>query len=433
MPPKCRLPIRLKHNETMASSPSPAKQRARLTDRLTGRLTGVDLLRGLSIFFVLMNHVNMRLLFAHVPYSRALPPWLVPILVWNGQYGVQIFFAVSGFLITSTSLRRWGTLGNVRPAAFYRLRIARIAPLLLALLAVLSVMHFAGVPGYVVAAETGGLPRALIAAITFHINWLEATRGYLPGNWDILWSLSVEETFYLVFPIACLLSGRARRFGFALFLALLFALVLIGPVARWHAFAHNPVWGEYSYLGGMDAIALGCLTAILLDRVRISRAAVWFAAIASAAMLLFTLAFSDQVEALHLGKLGLDMTITGIGACLLIAVAAETARRDAGNPSKVSKILGWISAPVLLLGRNSYEIYLTHMFAVMGLFAVFVRMGKPLAWVPALFLAVIVVAALAGGAISGWYSESLNRRLRRGLREAAVSGPSIAPPPRPRR
>ena len=72
------------------------------------RIDGIDLLRGLSIMLVLMNHVNMRLLFAHVPYTRGLPSQLVDSLVWNGQFGVQIFFAVSGYLITSTSLRRWG-------------------------------------------------------------------------------------------------------------------------------------------------------------------------------------------------------------------------------------------------------------------------------------------------------------------------------------
>jgi peptidoglycan/LPS O-acetylase OafA/YrhL len=100
------------------------------------RVDGIDLLRGLAIFFVLMNHVNMQLLFAHVPYTQGLPKQLVWSLVWNGQQGVQIFFAVSGFLITSTSLRRWKSLAQVSVADFYRLRFARIAPLLVGLLAI---------------------------------------------------------------------------------------------------------------------------------------------------------------------------------------------------------------------------------------------------------------------------------------------------------
>jgi peptidoglycan/LPS O-acetylase OafA/YrhL len=102
----------------------------------------------------------MRLLFAHVPYAQGLPDQLVSPLVWNGQYGVQIFFAVSGFLITSTALRRWGSLSAVSIPDFYRLRFARIAPLLLLLLAVLSLLHLAGVPNFVVSTKTGGLGRA---------------------------------------------------------------------------------------------------------------------------------------------------------------------------------------------------------------------------------------------------------------------------------
>ena len=91
------------------------------------RLDGIDLLRGLAIFFVLMNHVNIRLLGADVLYTRFLPEQLVHFLVWNGQLGVQMFFAVSGFLITSITLRRWGSLAAVSLRGFYLLRFARIA------------------------------------------------------------------------------------------------------------------------------------------------------------------------------------------------------------------------------------------------------------------------------------------------------------------
>lgn len=88
-----------------------------------------------------MNHVNMRLCSAGVPYTEGLPDQLLHSLVRSGQFGVQMFFAVSGFLITSTTLRRWGSLSKVNPGDFYLLRIARIAPLLLLLLAVLSAIH----------------------------------------------------------------------------------------------------------------------------------------------------------------------------------------------------------------------------------------------------------------------------------------------------
>src|SRR5579872_4965098 len=188
------------------------------------RIDGIDLLRGLAIFFVLMNHVNIRLLLAKVPYTQGIPRQIVHLLVWNGQYGVQMFFAISGFLITSISLRRWGSLSQINIREFYRLRVARIAPLLLLLLAVLSGLHFAGLPDFVVTAKTGGLGRALLAALTLHINLLEAQRGYLPGSWDVLWSLSVEEMFYLFFPLVCRMFGRGK-----LFFAILLTFVVLGP------------------------------------------------------------------------------------------------------------------------------------------------------------------------------------------------------------
>jgi peptidoglycan/LPS O-acetylase OafA/YrhL len=88
-----------------------------------GRIDGVDLLRGLAIFFVLMNHVNMRLLMRTCLTQNGLPPQLVSSLLWNGQPGVRIFFVISVFLITATTLRRWGALFRVSLRGFYLMRL----------------------------------------------------------------------------------------------------------------------------------------------------------------------------------------------------------------------------------------------------------------------------------------------------------------------
>jgi peptidoglycan/LPS O-acetylase OafA/YrhL len=362
------------------------------------RLDGVDLLRGLAILFVLMNHVNMRLVIAHIPYGEALPHQLLRTLVWNGQRGVQIFFAVSGFLITSTTLRRWGTLSQIRVRDFYLLRFARIAPLLLLLLTILSALHFARVPQFVVAARTGGLGRALLAALTFHVNWLEASRGYLPGSWDILWSLSVEEAFYLFFPLVCRLFGRSKRFGRGeLLFGILAAFIILGPLAR-TIFAHdNEVWREVSYLGGMDAIAFGCLTAILLPKLQLPRGGLLGIQITGIAVM-----FSVLTLPLHsLARTGLDMTILALGTCMVIAAVAQTRRKG-----------WWIMRPFLWLGRRSYEVYLTHMFVVFALFSLFLRLRTQFRSVPALFVSVVILAALLGEAVARFYSEPMNRFLR---------------------
>jgi len=343
-----------------------------------------------------MNHVNMRLLGAKVPYTHGLPPQLVYTLVWNGQFGVQIFFAVSGFLITSTTLRRWGSISTVNIREFYQLRFARIAPLLLLLLAILSGLHLAHIKNFVISPKTGGLERALFAALTFHINLLEAQRGYLPASWDILWSLSVEEMFYLFFPLVCRLFRRER-----FLLAPLLVFVLLGPFARSNTFNHNPVWREYSYLGGMDAIALGCLTALFVARHSLSRPALWIFGITGTILLTFSLGFSIRAYAWGLGRNGLNMTILAIGTCLLIAVSAQT-RWQAPR----------ILTPLLRLGQRSYEVYLTHVFVVLGFFSLFLAASKPMKYVPALFIVVILISGLLGELVARVYSEPINHRLR---------------------
>ncbi len=346
-----------------------------------------------------MNHVNIRLLGADVPYTKYLPAQLVHFLVWNGELGVQMFFAVSGFLITSITLQRWGSLAQISLRGFYRLRFARIAPLLLLLLMVLSGLHLAGVHHFVVPAEKGGLGRALLAALTFHVNVLEAHRGYLPGNWDILWSLSVEEIFYLIFPIACWVLGRSR-----LFWIILFSLVVLGPFARTR-FAHgNEIWEEYSYLGGMEGIALGCLTALILARARLSRPVIWALGGVGTVIVTASLIFSWQGYVGWLGRTGLNMTVLGVGTCMFIAATAQTRWR---SPR-------WLT-PLLGIGRYSYEVYLTHMFVVFALFGLFLDAGKPMRLVPVFFVAVILISGLLGAAVASSYSEPMNRFLRRGL------------------
>ncbi len=338
----------------------------------------MDLLRGLAIFFVLMNHINIRLRGARIPYTHGLPEHLVNSLFWNGQQGVQIFFAVSGFLITTTALKRWGD--GIDIPAFYRLRFARIAPLLLLLLAILSTLDLAQVKNYVIRPQVATLPRALLAALTFHVNVLEATRGYLPANWDILWSLSVEEVFYLVFPLV-------RRYT-KLFIGLLIVCVILGPISRTHG---NEVWREYSYLGGMDAIALGCLTALLIPRFKFAPKIL---IALGAPLMLFTLCYYRPI--------GPGMTILAIGTCLIIAASAQTQWR-------APRIL----TPLTKLGERSYEVYLTHMFIVFLFFDLFVQFGKQMKLVPILFVTIILISGLVGDSVARLYSEPMNRVLRK--------------------
>ena len=206
--------------------------------------------------------------------------------------------------------------------------------------------------------------------------------------------------FYLAFPLVARLLRKKW-----LLTCLLILFVIAGPFARVKAFNPNPVWREYSYFGGMDGIALGCLTAMLFSKRSLSKAAALSAGVIGTTLIVFTLCFSILRYKWGLGKSGLNFTILAIGVSLTIAAASQ-------SPWRAPKVFG----PLLVLGQRSYEIYLTHMFAVLALFSVFTHLNNPLNGVPILFVASIITAGGLGWLIATIYAEPMNLWLRRRLR-----------------
>jgi peptidoglycan/LPS O-acetylase OafA/YrhL len=366
----------------------------------------VDVLRGISILSVVLLHIRLRLLFAHKSLSLVLPARVHHLLFENAVDGVPIFFAISGFLITYTCLRRFGSLRNMSARVFYRIRFARIAPLLLLVLGVLSALHLAHISAFVIPASRSTLPRALLAALTFHLNWLEGMHGYLPAAWDVLWSLSVEEMFYVFFPLACLLLLRWRGGKYA-FGALMLSLMIMGPFARTVWTATNLIWQEKSYLGGTDCIAFGVATALLLgwcertnkrpsDRTLLG--IVWSGAIVMVVLILpYRLPWSQL-----LGRSGTWNTVMILGVCAVIF--GTVVRNRAGRM--------W-SAPLRWFGRQSYEVYMTHEFVVILMTELAVRLAITrgrylLLWA----FATLLLTAPLGWLVATYFSEPMNRRLR---------------------
>jgi peptidoglycan/LPS O-acetylase OafA/YrhL len=96
--------------------------------RGTLRNSRIDLMRGVSILLVLFHHFNIAYHLSDTSLAT-MPGWnAVRAIARNGNYGVTMFFVISGFLITSNAKRRWSALNRVDCRAFYALRFVRVAP-----------------------------------------------------------------------------------------------------------------------------------------------------------------------------------------------------------------------------------------------------------------------------------------------------------------
>jgi peptidoglycan/LPS O-acetylase OafA/YrhL len=373
------------------------------------RLDRIDLLRGVSILAVIFSHTTIFLPAFGVKPGVNISETLYKALFDNGHYGVWMFFAISGFLITLTSLRRFRSLDQLKPATFYRIRFARIAPTLLAALAVLSVLHLAKVPFFVIGPQFGSLRHVVFAALTFQINWLQGQHGWLPGSWLHFWSLSVEEMFYLFFPLACLLLRR--RWSVPILVALLLLLLRMGPLHRWPAFQTNDAWIYMSYLGNMDMIVIGCVFGFMADKLshlRWQRATPLIRVLEMVGVLTLIYLAIPSWGWTHLaplvrgqwalGRRGLHVDVVAIATCLLMT--GGVLRSVPGSR--------W-SWPLRWMGSHSYEIYLSHMFVLIALNPYTMRWRPPLAlWIAT----AVVLSSVLGYLVSRFLSEPANRLLR---------------------
>jgi|SRR6188768_2527826 len=358
----------------------------------------IDALRGWAVLSVVLLHINIRVPFASCALGQSLPKPLSKFLFWSGYHAVMVFFVVSGFLITRLSLERWGRLERIDVRAFYRLRFARIAPMLALFVVVQSVLQTAQVTGFSDEKPVASLATTLFAVLTFRVNWLEAKLGYLPGAWDVLWSLSVEELFYLAFPLV----ARIVRPWPAL-IALLLALIAIGPFARVSSSA-NEMWRDHSYLSCMGEIAVGCLAAWISARRKSSPAEAKALFVVGVALMSLVLLFRPIVRALGLYEVGLDVTVLSFGtAAVLVACSA---------PSGWGRSLARAPfAPLRWFGRNSYEVYLSHLFLILPATALWKRVGVA-PFTPLFYLGILLGSGLLGAWLSNGYSRPLSQSLR---------------------
>ena len=143
----------------------------------------IDCLRGVAILLVVIHHLALpfRLPLAPSLAGAWLPKRLIDAISFNGYEAVFIFFVISGFLITTRLLARDGDLRRVDLRAFYRARATRILPLLLVMLALLSILALVGVPGFA-PGERQSLAGLLGSALSFTFNWYEGRTGWAPST-----------------------------------------------------------------------------------------------------------------------------------------------------------------------------------------------------------------------------------------------------------
>jgi len=362
------------------------------------RVAPIDLLRGVAIGLVLLLHYSLSYRLS----KSVLADWFgadaVRTVVNNGNYGVTMFFVVSGYLITSNTLRRFGSLGGVDVRAFYVMRAARILPPLLLAVSVIVGLGLLGVPMFGNTDGGKNLPLsyyflAVGSVLTFTHNLLMQSVGYFNYCLNIYWSLSVEEVFYLAFPVLCVLARRRW-----LIVAMCLCAIAIGPVYR-HVHADDELYFMYGYAACFDAIAFGCLAALLADSAQPAPGvARWLSVAAALALAAAYLAGIRHHEAFGFSA------VAASAAVLVWCASASTGQ-------------GWADArgfaPLRWAGRHSYELYLFHIIVLAAMRELVPRAQMAVEWkLPGLAL-FIALSACVAGLVARYFSEPINAALRR--------------------
>jgi len=268
----------------------------------------------------------------------------------GGWLGVDIFFTLSGFLITSLLLQEWARAGRIMLRDFYGRRARRLLPALFLAIALVGVEYVAD-PSL----DTGlPYPVAAFSVIFYSGNWLEALlhRTDVLGLLDHTWSLAIEEQFYLVWPLAlffCLRRHLAARSLFVLALSLAVTSAVL-RAALWHL----GVSGVYYRTDARaDGLLIGC-----------AAAALWSTARARELMHRWTglpvAIFGVAVVAVAALRLGTNSPSTYDGALFLVVLAAAVVilHTLAHDGSVLTR--GLKTRPAVWIGARSYGIYLYH-------------------------------------------------------------------------
>lgn len=285
-----------------------------------GRIAGLDGLRALSILLVV---------FSHVLTAYPLPEFAFLWRLDMGAAGVNVFFTISGYLITTLLLNEERRAGIISILGFYGRRFFRIVPAYLVYLITVWIFVHLGF----LEIDT----KSFLAAI-FYLT------DYVVVPWELThtWSLSVEEQFYLLFPLALIRMQRRRLVVFLMIFPVL--VIAARSLDYWGMW---PVTTRHSFEGRSDAIAFGCLAAIF-KQYGISR---WQSLVVRGSL---PISIACLLVAVSLpmgsGRQVFFMSLVGIAAALIVFYCAN--RQDSGLTAFLEL------APLKWTGLVSYSVYL---------------------------------------------------------------------------
>lgn len=202
------------------------------------RVPSLDGLRGLSILIVIVGHAA----------GTHGVPLFFEKLHHLGNWGVKFFFVISGFIITKLLLDEQVRHGSINFASFFVRRTAKIFPAYFIYVLVIGVAATAGLVKL--------MPGDFWHAMTFTMNYHYERGWYLNHTW----SLAVEEQFYLVWPLAIILIGRARLSTVCI---LIIALAPVYRAISWIFFEATPSEMTRALPAAADALAVGALMSLL--------------------------------------------------------------------------------------------------------------------------------------------------------------------------
>jgi peptidoglycan/LPS O-acetylase OafA/YrhL len=307
-----------------------------------GYKLSLDGLRGFAVLVVMAHH-------AFLPFCE------------GGKVGVDIFFVLSGFLITSLLLEEQRKTNGISLRNFYIRRILRLIPALAVLLLFVQCYSLIWLRG----ARFWQTEKAILAVIFYSANWIRAYRLGGLSHLGHAWSLSIEEQFYLIWPFAFafLLRNGKSQAAILKLLGLAILVVWLRRLLLWHGITSL----DRIYFGGdtrSDELLAGCALAIWLHMKdfpwRTVQGSIAYLAIPALLLIAGLVVHPPPASIICT----LEWPVLEVAVCILILRLVAS---DVGPLQRALEV-----RPIVWVGKLSYGLYLWH----------FPILAKALAWKP---------------------------------------------------